>query len=489
MSFASHCIRFIALLLTVLLVACGGGSGAPAPAGGLTVVAGGGQVTVSWQQDPSVQYWLLYGQQSTALDMSNPPGASPGALNNPTVGSNPYTFVCGTASSAGVPSAGQHLWITPINSPCVITGLTEGLTYAFALNGRSNGGPGGPQTPTAYATPRPADANWTLGAGLGSNALYGTSYGAANNGTSDYVAVGSGSSIYHSLDALNWTQVTTPTPPTMNFRATTYTFGYFFAVGVGDTASTNVYYSTDMVTWIPAASPGTAIATNGLNAVASNGTTMVGVGNNGTISYSSDGSTWTAATFYNGGAGGHNLYGVAYSPAGAVVGGGAYWVAVGAAGTLMYSVDAVNWYPSTGTSPAPTQDLYAVTALPALPTTYVPGWVANPMVVAVGAAGTVITSPDGNNWTQQALPGAVTPRLNAVVSDGVQFLAVGQAGATFVSTNGTTWTNPVTTYFSSPTGSGVASTTATTGQDLYSLYGTSTLYVATGQGGVAVTSQ
>jgi hypothetical protein len=60
---------------------------------------------------------------------------------------------------------------------------------------------------------------------------------------------------------------------------------------------------------------------------------FVAVGRSGTIVYSDDGITWSAAANP---AGTQNLYGVAYGP-------GEKWVAVGATGTLMHSPDGVTW--------------------------------------------------------------------------------------------------------------------------------------------------
>ena len=491
MSFVSYCIRFTALLLTALLTACGGGSSASAPAGGLTVVAGGGQVTLSWQATGGVDYWLLYGQQNTPIDMSNPGIAAPGSQNNGSVGA--ITYTCGAQTTAGVPAPGQHLWVTPVTSPCVITGLTDGATYAFAINGRINGGKGGPQTPTVYATPRPAGANWTLGSGLGSNALYGGSYGStASNGLLEYVAVGDAGSSLYSTDGLTWivpTGATLPLPSNVNFKSALYLGGVFYAVGVGTDSSgaaNNVYSSIDLLNWTPTAAP----VTQGLNALATDGTNLVAVGNGGAIVYLSGG-VWVAAT----GGGAYNLNGVAWSSA-SNPSNGAFWVAVGGTGTwggagtgvvLQCTTTLAAWTPSS-TVPS-TGNLYAVAATPATALTAASVYATNPMAVAVGAAGAVMTSTDGNTWTQRTLPGSVSPQLNGMVADGVQFLAAGQGGAVFSSTDGVTWANPVTTYFSSSIASGVNSSTATTGADVYGLFGSSVLYVGAGAGGVAVTSQ
>ncbi len=115
-----------ALFMTAFLAACGGGSGssAPPPTGGITATADDGQVTITWTADAGVDYWLMYAATATAIDMKNPPG--------------------------------NHVWITSgVASPLVITGLVNGQTYSFAMDGRISGGPGGAQTPSVSATPNP----------------------------------------------------------------------------------------------------------------------------------------------------------------------------------------------------------------------------------------------------------------------------------------------------------------------------------------------
>jgi len=112
-----------ALFLAAFLAACGGGgSSAPPPTGGITATAGDGQVTITWVADAGVDYWLMYAATATPIDMKSPPG--------------------------------NHAWLTTgVTSPLVISGLTNGVTYSFAMNGRISGGPGGAQAPSVSATP------------------------------------------------------------------------------------------------------------------------------------------------------------------------------------------------------------------------------------------------------------------------------------------------------------------------------------------------
>ena len=364
MSLVSLWFRISVFLLACLLSACGGGgSSATPPVGGLVAVAGGGRVTLTWQATPGVDYWLLYAPQSNAIDMLNPPGAG-------------VTEVIG--SPTPVPIVGQHAWLRSVTSPLVLSGLADGQTYAFALNGRVNGGPGGTQTPTAFAVPRPAGATWSPGspAGLvGTNDLHGVAYGTASDATADYVAVGNGGSIYHSVDGLAWTQSTSA--PSVNFNAITYASSYaqFYAVGVNDSTNpgNNVYRSADMVTWTPAL----VGVSGGLNAVISYSTSLVGVGNNGVASYSTDGVNWTTVPSVVSAA----LRSVAYSPSAGL------WVAVGDGGTVLTSPDAVNWTDRTAAVNAAAN--HSGNALQSVV------YSSSGALVAVGLNGTIIASTDG----------------------------------------------------------------------------------------------
>jgi len=62
MSFVSIRASLLALLTAVLVAACGGSTTSttpPPPEGGISVVAGDSQVTVSWKETPGVEYWIF----------------------------------------------------------------------------------------------------------------------------------------------------------------------------------------------------------------------------------------------------------------------------------------------------------------------------------------------------------------------------------------------------------------------------------------------
>jgi hypothetical protein len=398
-----------AVCLALVVSGCGGGNGSSAaPPTGFTVTPGNGQVVVTWQSVPGVDYWLMYTASGATIDMKNPPAG--------------------------------HVWATNISSPYVISGLTNGVTYSFAMNGRTSGGPGGAQTASQSAIPRYAGATWTSGGVAGSTDLLGLAYGTASDATVDFVAVGTGGVVFKGTDGINWTAV--GTGPSLNFRAATYAFGKFIGVGAGGNP-TNIYTSSDIATW---ASVSTVVTTP-LNAVASNGTTVVAVGDGGTVYYSTDGSNWTPAAAT---ATSTNLLGVAYSPS------NASWVAVGLGGAVITSTDLATWTPRTSNTSA---DLHAVAVTPAN------------LFVAVGTGGAVVRSTDGTNWSPQTL--GATNALYAVSTDSVQFLAAGATGAVFTSADGISWTPSPQTASSA---------------GLRAIVGSTSKYVVVGDGGANIYS-
>lgn len=417
-----HSIRSLlaTLFVTVLLGGClGGGNSAPPPTG-ITVIPGDGQVTVSFVGDPTVQYWIIYA-----------PGTS-------------------ISTEATNLPAGYN-WKLNVTSPTVITGLVNGRTYAFAMNGRTDNGPGGASSASVTAVPRPAGGYWNAGTGAGTNDLKGLTYGTASNASVNYLAVGASSAMYKSLDGVTWSAITTG--PTATFTAAQNGLGYFLAA---DTTG-NIYRSSDLATW-------TASTTTGgtsINAIAASGTLAVAVGNGGKIYTSTDAITWTAAAS-SGVTTTQHLYGVSYSPTG-------LWFAVGAGGTILTSADGSTWTQRrTGGS-----DLRAVAAQQN-GTTF--------SYVAVGLSNTSLQSADGITWV--AASGLVGD-FYAITSTSVQFVAVGSGGASYVSTNGTTWAQTTLTGG----GAGSLSTAASSGNTLYSVTNPTFKYVAVGAAGTNITSQ
>jgi hypothetical protein len=423
--------KMAAILLALVVSACGGQGGSASPPTDFKVTTGNGQVIVTWTGDPGAQYWLMYAQTTSPLDISNPPAGHFWAPQN------------------GSPN---------LTSPLVLTGLTNGLPYAFAMNGRTDGGKGGPQTASLSATPRPAGSNWTAGTGTVGN-LHGLAFGTSSaDSLSYYLAVGDSGVMYKALDGVSqsvtgysWTTVTGPGTP-VNYKAAlnvylaanpTYRF-----IAVGDGGANSIVSSPDLVSWTYALWPNGTPPSTTMNALASNGTTVVVVGDGGTAYSSTDGLNWTAvATGVT-----SNLYGVAYS---SILG----WVAVGQGGTLITSPDLATWTVRTANAGANDLNAIAITS----------GGVA----VAVGNGGTVVKCSDaiGNTWVAQTL--GATTNLYAVNTDSVQFLAVGAGGAAFTSTDWATW---------------VPATSTGTTNDLLAVYGTASKYMVAGKSGTAASS-
>ncbi len=162
---------------------------------------------------------------------------------------------------------------------------------------------------------------------------------------------------------------------------------------------------------------------------------FVAVGATGTILTSPDGITWTP-----------NTAGIASYLGGVTYGSGTF-VAVGYTGTILTSSDGVTWTSRTS-------GIYSAF----LEVTY-----GNGIFVAVALSEDILTSPDGITWTQQRITrttaNAVTtpirktspgnPPLRGVTYGNGIFVAVGDAGTILTSPDGITWTprNSGTSYF------------------------------------------
>lgn len=122
MSLKSLRTYLTAILLSLLVVSCGGGKGSSAPPPtDFAVAEGDGQVTITWTAMAGVDYWLMYAATASPIDIKSPPGV--------------------------------HMWITGVTSPLVISGLTNNQPYTFAMDARIDGGPGGTQTASVTKTP------------------------------------------------------------------------------------------------------------------------------------------------------------------------------------------------------------------------------------------------------------------------------------------------------------------------------------------------
>ena len=399
------------IALSFLLNGCGGGgAAADPPVGGIVATPGAGKVTITWNASPGVDYWLVY---AAAPSISATP--------SPTI---------------------NHVWASKVSSPYVITGLANGVTYAFAMNGRTSGGPGGASTPSASATPRPAGASWVLdtttaGAQMGSNAITGIAF----DGGASFISVGSNGSIYKgAVGATSGIIWAAASPASVGFNGVTYSNATdgFVAVGAGGYCQ-----GTDLAT------PTCTSTIQTWNAVASNGTQTVMVGNGGNILHSdSPGGVWTVGS----GAAG-NLNGLAYV--------GTNWIAVASSGAIYKSLDGNTWTAATVTG-SPGGALKGIAAY-------------GNTAIAVGTGGTVVTSTDaGLTWTvQAAIAGA--PVLNAVNVSYDQILVVANGGNVY--------TSPL---LSVPAWAPVSSASTRTTNNLLAVFGSSSQYFAVGSAGTSI---
>ena len=247
--------------------------------------------------------------------------------------------------------------------------------------------------------------------------------------------------------------------------------GYSFTVngrtggGPGGPAATTVTASPRMAgaIWTPAA----AASTQDLRA-ATFGSTYVAVGNGGTIVSSTNATAWTAVTSPTT----QRLNGVSYFPVAATVNGIATtvpnYLAVGDAGTALFSADAVTWTAKTSNT---TKNLYAVAGN---------GGALN---VAVGAGGTIMTTVDGTTWTAATSSGTTSDLYAVNYLNGAWF-AAGSAGTLVKSTDGLTWTAVATGSTADFRGITYGTTAVTTA-------GTTTAgvsYVLVGSGGTVLAS-
>jgi len=386
MSLHSIRVSLLALASAMILLACGGSSSSapPPPEGGLSVVAGDSQITLSWKETPGVEYWVFSAPNQPTLSLSN--------------------WLASSGSSYSL----------KVTSPLVVSGLTNGTPYSFFITGRTNQGAGGDASPTVIATPRLAGVEWTSRANVNTGNQTGLSFGsyieAATNTTQyAYLAVGNGGRMFKASTIDKWTAIT----PALTTNLNSATFAFVKFIAAGDAGQ--IIYSSDTLTWTQATS-GTA---QNLNAIETNGTLAVAVGNNGTIITSKDGIAWMAATTVPTTA---HLYSVTATVSGT-------WIAVGANGSILTSSDGAIWTAQTSNSSA---DLKAAGALSSI----VNDAIAYTYVV-IGANGTVLSSTDAITWTTRSAGTLVN--LNHL-SSGNQFVAVGANGTILTSIDGIAWT-------------------------------------------------
>lgn len=425
--------RAAALAAAFLLAACGGGEPAPAPTG-VAATARDGTIVVSWNDDPGVQYWLFVSANA--------------ALTSENFNRFPDARV-----------------VRNVRSPYVLCGYPNGRTVYVTINGRIDGGPGGPGSPTLAATPRAAGTDWVVGSAPNTD-FNGAGYAPIATCTASglpsgiFVAVGPNAAIASSTDGRSFTARAAPAGFTADLHAVAaYTASLnnpsspntkIVAVGAGGAS----LVSADGVTWSEGA-PFDAAAPS-WRAITTFGATFIAVGDAGAISTSTDGVTWTARTSNTTA----NLTGIACSANACV--------AVGGGGAVVRSTDAgATWSAATvAGAPALRRIAYGNFNNNAGATT-----VTINTFVAVGDGGTVAVSTDGGlTWTTATVAGAGN---FAGIGYTTRFIAVDGAGNAFASADGQNWSAAAATGIT-----GVRALATATG------YG----YVAVGAGGAIAAS-
>jgi hypothetical protein len=481
-------IRYSALLLTVLIAACGGKGQSADPPSDLTVQSNGDtQVTLNWTAQPGVQYWVLCAPGDTITSKSW----------STTIGGNAYSTA---RDGAGIYNGDTSLAGHAVTPPFNVTGLRNGVQYAFTVNARTDGGPGGAGAAPVSQTPRLAGQTWSSLGNLPNSAnIRAMTYGAQPSPLNSayaafvFVAVGEGGAVYSSSDnQKTWTSRSLPSTATgRRLNDVVFAFGRFIAVGEAGT----IVYSSDGATWTASTINSTAsLSGTNLTGMAFSGATLMAVGQGGTVLTSGDGITWTAQTTNIT----QNLNAVAIS-AGvtatlpAVASTSTFWVAVGDAGSVFTSTDGVTWTSRNTGLESVTSAWRGVSVLVNTTSTLDCG-LGSPAVTSistsysialVGDAGQVATAGPGLNWTLSTLPGA--PRLNRVISPAGQFVAVGDAGAIYT---GNLSTDASAVTWSQPRSSGTTSNLyglIRYGRDAALAYSNS--YIAYGQGGQTLYSR
>ena len=302
----------------------------------------------------------------------------------------------------------------------------------------------------------PDGTTWTVRTAPAANALTSISW----SGSQFVVTSTTNSDIFVSTNGFTWKSV--PTRFSGNFLYSTYLGGRFLAIG-----SNKIATSTNGTTWTPASNTQfTSLGQSTTNNVAFTNSRffLLGTGTSTNMATSTNGITWTTYTLFN-----------PPSPIAlisAIWNGTSYYL-VGGNGNYFTSTDAITW---TGNLDASASTFYAVSVINSrtiafgnnasvilagatraevLQTT---NWAyqvsvqsaPNPrsiayngtnQYVAVGAAGTILSSADGQSWVGR-YSGAVI-NLDKVQYLNGNYLAMGSSGYgsnLYTSSNGTSWT-------------------------------------------------
>ena len=455
-------------LACLALAGCLGNSGSStAGPPSVQTYAGDGAISISWNADPTVNYWVFHAQDPTLTTLNwtdllgagvlvnaSSPAILCGQVNNPAppsyfpavyftingrTGSAPGGTGTALVSGAPRPAGGpQAPWVPGPSIPAQISALGYAPLTGCGYGGRPASGffvAVGPAGTVYYSTLAPTVAGplvtsqgnspmvWNAAnTPVGFNeALTGVAgYTAAGSTPANpsfvFVAVGRGGTVLRSLDGINWSQVN-GIPTTQDLNAVASTTGSFVAVGNAGAVIT----SADGLTWTLNTLAAT-VSGNTLNAVRCAGATCVAVGTNGTVLFSyRGGSDWTLYSF-----GTNNWNNVAYgnnnlnadslvSDIGGVLAFGNRaintWVITDAAGNYAFTQTGSG----TGLSTGPTPIAGSISAIDY-----------TTRFVALDAAGNAYASETGIYWETVGASNVTSPV--AMRSNTMGYVAVGATG-------------------------------------------------------------
>jgi len=400
----------------------------------------GSTLSVVDPQSLTVTKTITVGNQPSGVSVSGD-GSSIYVVN---FGSSNVTVIdAATYSVTATISVGSQPWYAYVSEDsscvCVPNGASDSVSIIETTSNtvtETIGVSGGPFALTILPNAEVPGVTISSVTSPAVNTLFDVTYGEGK-----FVAVGSKGETMYSMDGVNW-HLNTPLKywSHLYVEGVVYSGTRFVGIGYGATTSLPSAFSSsngtdwnehlvnglyDRVAW----GNNLFVAVGGYNSVRGSGAN---------IATSPDGSSWSVVSDVSG----KYLSGVAYGNGQFVAVGsharistnGSSWreysivggylkdicwseknsifLAVGSSGTIVSSPDGINW-----------------TAQASGTTNYLAGVCWDSVVeefAAVGAGGIVLTSPDGVTWTNQNSP--ATGQLNGVGSSDGQFVAVGQGG-------------------------------------------------------------
>jgi hypothetical protein len=421
------------LILAAALVALAGCHQKAHPPGdaptNVKATPGDGVVLMTWDVLPDLTYWIFYraGETvsaaetgSTAIRRAFEPRIVAGLANDTT-----YAFVMNATNndSAAGPSSPVVTALTRLAGDIWTSGTAAATTpqnlNAVAFAGTIFVAVGDAGTVLTgifdYASDAPPGViSWVPATFPSTANLVSVLW----NGVSAFDVLAADGTTFTSPDGLNWTQQ--GTIPSGGMTMNSLTFGFlgtvptFIAVGNGGA----LFTSNDLKTW----TPGQSNSTNDLNNIQVQNGYFMATGANGTLIISQEGEHWFPQTTGTT----ETLRSIAFSPFNPNI----EYVVVGDGGAVVTT-------PIILRSPDPTLPptvTWTASVIPGAPNlrSVTDGGASLTRFLAVGLAGSAVYSDDGTTWN----PPKKTPPsgdLSSVIFANPMYMAVGAAGASAVS--------------------------------------------------------